>query len=350
MGRVLTFLAAALLLLAGCVPVSRAESLAEEQASLDVQAITAQTGLWIDMSMAPQLIDWYNGVARPDDVARADHVSLVDLLDRVEVGKRLVVFKNVADAEELLPHLAQKLDIIGYNLEHGPTNRPDEQADPVGSVRRMRDLADEYGKVLALGPDRAFALSDGVAMAPYVDIFTLQVQRAQTEPDVVRAFVVPLVQELRQANPDLQITVQVRTEGDVVAIADLVGSMESSLDGVSILTSEETIDIAKALVAELRPSLPEPAAGAPEAPLGAQPEPAQATPALHAAVIPTINPSPRKNTPAPAPALVVTPAGGEEAQEMPTWLALVALASMGIVISALLATMWVHTLQNSRRR
>lgn len=347
MGRVLTLLAAALLVLAGCMPVSRAESLAEDTLATDAQAIAAQAGLWIDMSMGPQLIDWYNEVARPDDVARVDHVSLVDLLDRVKVGRRLVVFKNVADAEELLPRLADKMDIIGYNLEHGPTNRPDEQADPVGSIRRMRELADEYGKELALGPDRAFALSDGVTMAPYVDMFVLQVQRVQTEPDVVRAFVIPLVQELRQANPDLQISVQVRTEGDVVALAELIGSMESSLDGVSILTSEETVDVAEALVAELRPPLPEPPAAEP---LGAQPLPVQTSPELHAAVLPTANPSPRRSTPAPASLPAVASAEGAEPHPVPSWLAVVVLASMGIVISALLATMWVYTLQNSRKR
>ena len=129
--------------------------------------------------------------------------------------------------KHLLPRLADKMDIIGYNLEHGPANRPDERADPVGSVRRMREpWRTSMGKQLALGPDRTFALSDGVAMAPYVDMFVLQVQRAQTEPDVVLDFVVPLAAQLRAVNPDIEISVQVRTEGDPVAIADLVKSME----------------------------------------------------------------------------------------------------------------------------
>jgi hypothetical protein len=61
-----------------------------------------------------------------------------------------------------------------------------------------------------------------------------------------------LIPELRQANPDLNISVQVRTEGDVVAIVDLIDCLKDGLDGVSILTSPETADSAKALVAELR--------------------------------------------------------------------------------------------------
>jgi hypothetical protein len=49
---------------------------------------------------------------------------------------------------------------------------------------------------LALGPDHRFALSDGVALAPYVDLFVLQVQRVQTQPATVLDFVLPLVPQL----------------------------------------------------------------------------------------------------------------------------------------------------------
>ena len=155
--------------------------------------------MWIDMGLNQQLIEWFNQNARPNDIARVDHISLIDLLSQVHVGRRLVIFKTVPDVEDLLPNLSDKIDIVGYNLEHGPSNRPDEIADPVGSVMRMRDLTNRYGKVLAFGPDREFALNDGVAIAPYVDIFVLQVQRVQTEPDTVRDFVLPLARQLRLA-------------------------------------------------------------------------------------------------------------------------------------------------------
>ena len=80
---------------------------------------------------------------------------------------RMVIFKSADLAEELVPLLADKMDTIGYNLEHGPANDPGEQAAPVESVRRIRELADEYGVLLAIGPDRRFALSDGLAMAEH---------------------------------------------------------------------------------------------------------------------------------------------------------------------------------------
>jgi hypothetical protein len=116
----------------------------------------------------------------------------------------------------------------------------------------MHELAQQYGLTLALGPDHRFALSHGVEMAPYVDIFVLQVQRGQAYPATVLDFVQPLIPQLRQANPDLNISVQVRSEGDVVAIVDLIDCIKEGLDGVSILTSPETVENAEALVAELR--------------------------------------------------------------------------------------------------
>jgi hypothetical protein len=197
-------------------------------------------------------VDWFNRVARPDDIARAEQVQQINLLDQITTGRKLVVFKSIREAEQALPHIADRIDIVGYNLEMGPNNPSDEQANPVGSVRRMHDLAHQYKLLLAFGPDHDLALSDGVAVAPYVDIFVLQVQRAQTEPATVFDFVLPLIPELKRANPDLEISVQVRTEGNVVDVVDLIDAINEQLDGVSILTSPETVDIAEALVAELR--------------------------------------------------------------------------------------------------
>ncbi|MEZ4866025.1 MAG: hypothetical protein R3C14_32215 [Caldilineaceae bacterium] len=226
------------------------------QAARAQAAPSAETGsladYWFDMGLNPELVDWFNQHARPTDIARVDHPSLVDLLDRVTVGQKLIVFKTVPDVETLMPRFARKVDIIGYNLEHGPSNRPDEINDPVGSVKRVRQLADQYGKELALGPDHQFVLNDGVAMAPYVDYFIMQVQRVQTEPETVRDFVIPMALALRRANPKIKISVQVRTEGDVAALVNLLYSMKDQLDGISILTSNETVDVAESLGAALR--------------------------------------------------------------------------------------------------
>lgn len=203
---------------------------------------------WFDLSLQPQLLDFFNAWAEEGDIARIEHVSMLDLLDQVTVGRKLVVFKNAVDAEEAVPLIADQMDIIGYNLEGGPANLPEEQADPVGAARRMRNLADAYGLKVALGPNRDFAIHYGVEMAPYVDLFILQVQRVQTEHDTVREFVLPMMESLLEANPDLEISVQLRTEGNVDQLITLVDSLGPELAGVSILTSQNTLPTAYALV------------------------------------------------------------------------------------------------------
>lgn len=222
----------------------------------------APGALWLDLNIQPALIPWFNAIARPGDMARADQFSQVIWLNDVTVEPKVIVFKSAALAEQMVPRLAGKLQVLGYNLEHGPLNPADEQADPVDSIRRMRALADRYGLQLALGPDHDFALSHGAAMAPYVDIFVMQVQRVQTQPDVVREFVVPLAAEVRAANPNIATAIQIRTEGDVHALAQLVASLRDSIDGVSILTSRQTTDVAQALVVALRPGATPAAANA----------------------------------------------------------------------------------------
>ncbi len=83
-------------------------------------------------------------------------------------------------------------------------------------------------------------------------------------------FVLPLIKQVRQANPQITISVQVRSEGDVTAIVDLIDTLKADLNGVSILTSPETVSTAEALAAELRSRKPTPPAPAtrPAAPAG----------------------------------------------------------------------------------
>ena len=293
-------------------------------------------GLWFDMSMASTLTGLYNEYAGDADIARADHVSLVDLLGQVEHGKRLVIFKNAADAEELVPHLVGKLDIIGYNLESGPANRPDEQRDPVGSMRRVRALADQYGLEVAMGPDRGFALNYGAALAPYADYFVLQVQRVQTEHATVRDFVIPLTAQLRQANPDLRISIQIRTEGDLPALVELVASLREYIDGVSILTNDETADVAAELLALLRPRRSEAGSVPPPLPVTAAPSPALVE-----------TPGPRRTAPAQP---VATPGRPAEAGPARLFLLWTGLAALGVLLAGVVTTAVIYVVNGARGR
>jgi hypothetical protein len=120
-----------LLLMTG-VPVPLTSAAELEQAS-------AVSELWLDVSVGPPLVDWFNRVARTDDIARIERVDQLGLLDRVQVGRKLVIFKSAAEAEQYVPQIADQIDIIGYNLEHGPANPLEEQADPLAGVKRMNN-------------------------------------------------------------------------------------------------------------------------------------------------------------------------------------------------------------------
>jgi hypothetical protein len=210
--------------------------------------------LWVDLSMGAPLVDLFNERAEPQDIARVEHISQLDLLEGVHAGKKLVVFKSAADAVRLLPHIHDKIDIVGYNLEHGPANPIFEQENPLESMKQLREVVDMYDLELALGPDHRFAESDGAALAPYADYFILQVQKVQTEPETVYEFVDPLIDQIREANPDIEISLQIRTEGDAEQLLELFAPLGDRIQGISILTSEDTLDVTEDLMKELRPS------------------------------------------------------------------------------------------------
>ncbi|GIV80431.1 MAG: hypothetical protein KatS3mg050_4825 [Litorilinea sp.] len=258
------------LFLAGCVPV--------QPITVRAQAGSGETEtLWVDVSLGPGMVDWFNRTARSDDIARIDHLNMLDLLDQITVGQTLVVFKSIQEAREILPSISHKVDIIGYNLENGPANLPGEKRDPVGSVRQMRELADRYGARLAVGPDHDFALNYGVAMATYADLVVLQVQRVQTDPETVGEFVLPLSAAMRQANPEVAISMQVAATGDMAAVAALIRSVAPHLDGVSILTDHKSAEVVSALMKELRMSREAPPAP-PQLPTAVSPVPPAPSP------------------------------------------------------------------------
>jgi hypothetical protein len=301
-----------------------------------------------DLSLQPQLVSFFNQHAAANDIARVEHVSMIELLDQVTVGRKLVIFKNAADAEEIVPLIADRIDLIGYNLEGGPNNLPDEQADPIGSARRVRNLADAFGLKVALGPSRDFALHYGTEMSPYVDLFVLQVQRVQDEHETVRDFVLPLAAELRAANPDLELSVQIRTEGNVEQLVELVDSIAAELDAVSILTSQETLPTAMTLYDALDiwrrtppptpPATPEGTPPPTTAPTGHPGPGGTATPTLEPRRTPTQTPDPAVTRPGP-------PAGPDG---LTRWF----LFGSGLMFGLLLATLagtWVVFLYQRTR-
>jgi hypothetical protein len=253
--------------------------------------------------LSPPLVDWYNQVARLEDLGSIK-VAGVDLLGKITAGRRQIVFASAAEAERMVPRLADQFEIIGYDLEHWPMTPEDEKADPVAAVKRLRELADTYGLELALGPDRRFTMSHGALMAPYADRYVLQLQRVQENHATALGYSQPMIEELRQANPDLEISVVVRPDGNVEELLSLVDALKDDIDGVSILTTPATGDSVKAFVEALRSG---------QAFIAGETTPASETTAVAAATIaPTPMPTPTPEplpTPTPSPLQCTCPLG-----------------------------------------
>ena len=63
---------------------------------------TSLEEMWIDMRIGPPLIDLFNNMARPDDIARIEHPSQIVQLEAITGGRKMIVFKSISEAEEFL--------------------------------------------------------------------------------------------------------------------------------------------------------------------------------------------------------------------------------------------------------
>lgn len=211
--------------------------------------------LTLKLQVRPELMGWYNQTARPGDVAVFSDSNLTGL-GQITAGKKLVVYASAAAAEQAVPAIAGQIDMIGYDIEHWPQTPPDEQADPVAAIKRMRTLADRYGLKLGVGPDRSYGAQYGAQFAPYVDEYTLQLQNLQGNLTQLNAYALPLIGQLRQANPAVSIEVQLSTDAGSSGLIQLADSLKSQIDGVGVLYTSQTENVLQDFVAQLRSGPP----------------------------------------------------------------------------------------------
>jgi len=113
--------------------------------------------------------------------------------------------------------------MIAYNperREHQPGTPSEEIDDLAASVRRARQMTQDYGAPLLVGPGlREMMHQEHLypELAKHCDIWMIQSQRLQLDPDTrapvdpaeYRAQVKRIVDSLRQGNPDIRVFVQV---------------------------------------------------------------------------------------------------------------------------------------------
>ena len=188
---------------------------------------------------SPEMAAWFQQHAGPADIARVDHPNDIGLISGLAVGYKMAIFKSASQIAQFLASNAGAIDIVGYNLEPGQQHDPAELANPVAAARNVRAVADQYGKAVAIGLTHDLTLQYGAAMAPYADIWVLQIQKAQNNPSMAGEFVSQMLPALQRANPAIQVYVQIRTNSQPAALAQLVSGLGPV--NVSILTQRQDV-------------------------------------------------------------------------------------------------------------
>ncbi len=202
--------------------------------------VNAQTRRIVEMGItSTEMAQYFQQHAGPDDIARVDHPNDIGLISGITVGKKMVIFKSASQIQQFLASNANSLDIVGYNLEPGQTHDAAELAKPVAAAKNVQSMARQYGKQVAIGLTRSLALQYGAAMAPYADIWVLQIQKAQNDPAMASEFVNQMVPALQRANPNIVVFVQIRTDSSPAALASLVNGLSGV--HVSILTQRSDV-------------------------------------------------------------------------------------------------------------
>lgn len=203
-------------------------------------AAFAQTRRIVEMGItAPEMAQYFQQHAGAQDIARVDHPNDIGLISGISVGKKMVIFKSVSQIQQFLATNAGALDIVGYNLEPGQTHDANELANPVAAAKAVQSMARQYGKQVAIGLTHDLTLQYGAAMAPFADIWVLQIQKAQNDPQMAAGFVNQMVPALTKANPAIKVFVQIRTDSQPAALASLVNGFSGV--HVSILTQKSDV-------------------------------------------------------------------------------------------------------------
>lgn len=110
-------------------------------------------------------------------------------------------------------------EALGYGLETSETTPQSEWQDLVGSTRKARALADEYGKGLVMAPGLRLMSHNRdqyPEMAALADVWILQTQRLQAEPPgaAYRQAVKEEIDSIRAGNAHIEVWAQITLPPD----------------------------------------------------------------------------------------------------------------------------------------
>jgi hypothetical protein len=159
----------------------------------------------------------------PDYITAAKNLS----------GSAGVTFKSsqaIVDNAKRVKDLG--FDFIEFNLEKGLAPSSDSN-NVVSAIKRAAEAAHAQGLKFRAIPSNPFTTQYGSQIAPYVDYYHIQAQSLQDNGiKTYSDYVHTQVAQLKQANPNLVISVHVSTEQGNLPGLSLLETMKHSVDSV----------------------------------------------------------------------------------------------------------------------
>lgn len=162
----------------------------------------------IGMMVHPPALDYFNAIARADDIGAVLVVS-TGLLPRITGGQRLVMSPSVELAEQRAHEFGDDTEYFGYNIEHWPDTPASEQSSPGAASAAAAEFARRHGLRYVIGPDLRFTEDFGAELAAPAEIYVIQGQRIQEDIPLFTTTVTDFAENVRRSNPSLRVWVQV---------------------------------------------------------------------------------------------------------------------------------------------
>lgn len=192
---------------------------------------------FVDVILGPGKLDVFQKVKPPARV-----LCIARSLEKNEARP----FPGIKETIETLKKadIPKKRVVITYNPEGQPGTPKEEFRDLVASCRKAKELADEYGAPLMVGPGlRDMMTREDLypELAKTCDMWMIQSQRLQLDEATRRPVAVAsyrekvkrIVEKLREGNPGIQIFVQLVTtaeRGSVTLSADQIAAFSRSIE------------------------------------------------------------------------------------------------------------------------
>jgi hypothetical protein len=195
---------------------------------------------WFAINVNRAVVDWFDEVAGPRDIAWTGP-GTTDLLDQIQIGRRQIAFRTAEEAEATLPDVAANIDLVYYDLGPWAEASLDAQSELLDEVRALRRLANAHDLSLALGVDWRTASESGSVLAENADVVVLQAYRIQNDPLLIEELVLPVIGDLHQLKPELEVGVQLRIEESMEQLSEALTMLHGDIDGISILYTPMTL-------------------------------------------------------------------------------------------------------------